>query len=73
MQFCPLLLNVCVESLSFKKPEEGLQGPLCSSLDLQLQYRKFLASRDFGYSKVSKRFLLFISIEEDQQDKKDRY
>ena len=31
MQFCPLLLNVCVESLSFKnKKTEGL-GPLRSS------------------------------------------
>ena len=31
VQFCPLLLNVCVESLSFNKTEEGQasygQGP----------------------------------------------
>ena len=53
MQFCPLLLNVCVESLSFKKVEEG-PGPL------------LLASYDFGNSKFLNSFLLFISIEEDR-------
>ena len=50
MQFCPVLFNVCVESLSFKKTEEGQD--LCAlPLDPQLQCLKLLAF------KVSEEFL----------------
>ena len=56
MQFCPLLLNVGVESLPLKKSKEGQD--LCAlPLNPELQYRKFLGSRDFEYSKVSLGFL----------------
>ena len=65
MQFFPLLLNVCVESLSFKKTEEG-PGPLRSSSGSITEVLKILSVCDFENSKFLKSFFLSLSIEEDR-------
>ena len=52
---------MCVESLSFKKTEEGPR-PLRSSSGSALQYWHFLAFHDFENSKFLESFLLFVSI-----------